>query len=102
MIMVDHSQTSYDDDDDDYDYDGDDDDDDDASMWKRQLSLIMPAALLPGGPGPHSDTRSLHYTLIPFESFIYDKHNNNHNDSDCIVGMMMMALINTDCYGMLN
>ena len=71
MIMVDHSQTSYDDDDDDYDYDGDDDDDDDdASMWKRQLSLIMPAALLPGGPGPHSDTRSLHYKLIPLESFI--------------------------------
>ena len=68
MIMVDHSQTSYDDGDD--GDDGDDDDDDDASMWKRQLSLIMPAALLPGGPGPHSDTRSLHYTLIPLESFI--------------------------------
>ena len=68
MIMVDHSQTSYDDDDDDYDYD--DNDDDNALMWKRQLSLIMPAALLPGGPGPHSDTRSLHYTLIPLKSFI--------------------------------
>ena len=40
MIMVDHSQTSYDDDDDDYDYDGDDDDDDDDGQVGIYVSCL--------------------------------------------------------------